>query len=76
MYIKKNLSLLFKGKMWKVYQVNSYERDVSHNWTTLTTKSFLARVVLNPPSQIFFKKNWIDLKKMYYMQGKNEIDIF
>ena len=32
MYIK-NLSLLFKGKMLKVYQVNSQEREVSHNWT-------------------------------------------
>ena len=30
---KKNLSLLFKGKVVKVYKVNSQEREVSHNWT-------------------------------------------
>jgi len=30
---KKNLSPLFKEKVLKVYQVNSQEREMSHNWT-------------------------------------------
>jgi len=31
--IKKNLSLLFKGKVLNVHQGNSQEREVSHIWT-------------------------------------------
>ena len=42
--------------MLKVHQVNSKEREVSHNWTFLSTKSFLARVFPRSLSQIFLKK--------------------
>jgi len=58
---KKN-SLFFQGKKF-IKPTPKKEREVSHNWTELSTNSFLARVVLRPLSQIFFKKYEIDLKK-------------
>jgi len=65
----------------KVYQVNSQEGEVSHNWTFLSTKSFLARVVLRALSQILFQKMRLIFfffeKGMYCMQKKKkEIYIF
>jgi len=53
---KKNLSLLFKGKKLP-------EKRGESQLDCLSTKSFLARVVLGTLSPIFFKKNEIDFKK-------------
>jgi len=69
---KKNLSLLFKGKKLP-------EKRGESQLDCLSTKSFLARVVLGTLSPIFFKKNEIDFKKKIYIlyaRKKNEIDIF
>jgi len=53
--IKKNLSLLFERIPSKLPGKKGESR-----LDCLSTKSFLARVVLSPLSQIFFKKNEID----------------
>ena len=56
---KKNISFLFKEKVLESIPSKLPGKEVSHNWTAY----FLSRVVLSLLSQIFFKKNEIDLKK-------------
>jgi len=42
--------------MLKVHQVNSKEREVSHDWTFLSMKCFLAKVFPRSFSQNFLKQ--------------------
>jgi len=87
LWIKKYLFVLFKGKVLKVYQVNSKEKVLKvyqvnskkEKWVTLGLLKYqVFPSQLSPPSPIFFKKNEIDFfkKNIYYMQGKKMRLIF
>ena len=58
--IGKKISVFFKGKSVESLSSKLQEREVNHNSTFLSTKSFLVRVVLRPLLQIFLKNNEID----------------
>jgi len=59
MYKKKSLSSLERKSVESIPSKLQEKRSESH-LDCVSTKSFLARVVLSPLSQIFFKKNEID----------------
>ena len=62
-YIK-NLSFFLKKSVESIPSKLPGKRGESQ-LDCLSTKSFLARVVLSPLSPIFLKKNEIDFKKIY-----------
>jgi len=60
MHRKKISFFFFLRKTVESIASKLQEREMSHNWRFLSTKSFLARVVLRPLSQTFCKKYEID----------------